>query len=421
MNLTKLPGTEVTKDSRGGVHTVEWELHGLKVTVSKLREQSNGGLLADFDLKLQPLGAMTGVFDYFSRFNLKSGQTKASTAKDLSRVAPPTAEAGETVWRYVIEYATDYVRTAFNEGEAGIQLIDSKASEDTEFRLWPYFQEGQPSIVYGLGDSGKSFFAVLVGFLVATGREHLGMKPQQGNVCYLDYEGDEGTIKNRLRMVAAGFGETTPPFFHYMQMRRPLEDDFDRISAYLMEHSIHFVIIDSAARAVFEAEASGPVNQYFNTLTGLEATTLTIAHVSKTGKESEPFGSFFWHNNARATFRALAQESGSTLTMGLRNYKSNNAPRVSERAFLFTFDEAKVVVSNGDMNAIPGTEDGAPMHRRIVTYLSNNGGPMTANEIALSLQSSPSYIRTVLTRELKGKVQGLPGGRWGLAHHDAQH
>ena len=221
MNLSDLPKTSATPDSRGGVHTVKWKEHGLKVVASKLREQSNGGLLADFDLKLQLDGGMT-PFKYFSRFNLKSGQTKASTSKDLARVAPENVIAGEIVWRYVIEYVSNYVRVAFNKGEAGIQLIDSKASEDTEFRLWPYLQERQPTIVYGLGDSGKSYFACLVGFLIATGREHLGMKPQQGNVAYLDYEGDEGTIKKRLRMVAAGFGETTPPFFHYMQMRRPL-------------------------------------------------------------------------------------------------------------------------------------------------------------------------------------------------------
>ena len=414
MNLSDLPITTPDESSRGGVHIVEWAFHGVKVTVSKLREQSNGGLLADFDLHLQ-VGGGAGAFKYFSRFNLKSGQTKASTARDLARVAPAEVIADDTVWRYVVEFVSNYVRTAFNEGEAGIQLIDSKASEDTEFRLWPYLQESQPTILYGLGDSGKSYFGILAGFLIATGREHLGMKPQQGNVAYLDYEGDEGTIKKRLRMVAAGFGENPPPFFHYMQMRRPLEDDFDRVSAYLMEHCIDFVIIDSAARAVFEAEQSGPCNQYFNTLTGLEATTLTIAHVSKGGKESEPFGSTFWHNNARATFRALAEQSGSTFTMGLRHYKKNNTPRVSERAFQFTFDDNKVIVSKGDMEAIPGTEENAPMHRRILTYLSNNGGPVTANEMAQTLGSTRGYITTVLNRELKSQVVHLPDGRWGLS------
>ena len=56
-------------------------------------------------------------------------------------------------------------------------------------------------MLYGPGDTGKSFFGVLAGYLIATGREHLGMKPQQGNVCYLDYETDEATTKNRLNMI----------------------------------------------------------------------------------------------------------------------------------------------------------------------------------------------------------------------------
>ena len=203
--------TAADEDSRGGVHTVEWKDHDLKVTVSKLREQSNGGLLADFDLHLKPGASMTGPFKYFSRFNLKSGQTKASTARDLARVALADVIADEAVWRYIIEFVSNHVRDEFNKGEEGVELIDSKASENTEFRLWPYLQERQPTILYGPGDSGKSYFAVLAGFLIATGREHLGMKSEQGNVAYLDYEGTEGTVKGRLRRVAAGFGEAYPP------------------------------------------------------------------------------------------------------------------------------------------------------------------------------------------------------------------
>ena len=415
MNLSDLPKTSATPDSRGGVHTVEWKDNGLKATISKLREQSNGGLLADFDLHLKAGGELTGPFKYFSRFNFKSALTKSSTAKDLARVAPEPVIADEAVWRYVIEYASNYVRVAFNEGEAGVQLIDSTASEDTEFRLWPYFQERQPSVVFGDGGSGKSYFCLLAGFLIATGREHLGMKPEPGSVLYLDYENGEGTILGRLRKVAAGFGETTPPFIHYMAMRRPLEDDFDRVSAYLLENCVDFVVVDHGARAVFEAEQSGPVNQYFNALAGLEVSSVTVAHISKAGKESEPFGSSFWHNNARATYRALAQESGDTLNMALRQYKSNNAPRISDRAFQFTFEDTQVVVGQGDLDAIPRTEENVPMHRRIVNYLSNNGGPVTAADLAQTLDSSRGYVATVLNRELKGKVVHLPDGRWGLS------
>ena len=413
MNLSTLPKTPATPDSRGGVHTVKWEEHELKVTVSKLREQSNGGLLADFDLALQPDTQMTDVFKYFSRFNLKSGQTKASTAKDLARVAPSKVIAEESVWRYIVERVCTEVRVAFNKGEEGVELVDSKASTTTTYRLWPYLQEKQPTILYGPGDSGKSFFGILVGYLVATGREHLGMKPRQGNVIYLDYETDEAVTKQRLSMMAVGFGETIPPFFHYMHMRRPLEDDFDRVNTYLMKHSIDFVVIDSAGRAVLEPEAGGPVNQYSNALSGLEATTLTIAHVSKAGKESEPFGSIFWYNNARATYRVFGQQTGSTLAMALRSHKANNGPRVSERAYDFTFQENCVKVTKGNPDAIPALDRNAPMHRKIVTYLENNGGPVTVAHLADTLESTPGYIRTVLNRDLKDEVVHLEDGRWG--------
>ena len=416
----------VEESSRGGVHTLEWKEGDsrLKVTASKLREQSNGDLRADIDMKGfhhtvdDENKRITLQFDYFTRINLKSAPTRATTAKDISRTAPLGYVGGADTWRYVIERTCNYVRRAFNEGEEGVQLIDSKASETTEWRLWPYLQERQPTLLYAPGDSGKSFFAVLAGFLIATGRSHLGMKPEQGNVCYLDYETDEATTKKRLSMVAAGFGEGIPPFFHYMHMRRPLEDDFDRVNAYLMKHSISFVVIDSAARAVLEPEASGPVNQYFNALSGLECTTLTVAHVSKTGKESEPFGSTFWYNDARANYRVLAKQSGSTLTMGLRNWKANNGPRLTDVTYEFAFQQNMVSVGYGDPDAIPGSETNAPMSAQIETYLLNTGA-VKVSDLADALNSSVGYIRTVLNRELKGKVDLFvktprqPGARWG--------
>ena len=416
------------ENSRGGVHTVEWKAHFLKVTVSKLREQSNGGLLADFDLMLQSVwlrdkedpkeGEWSPEFKYFTRFNLKSGPTKASTAKDLASLAPAHFEAEVEVWRHVIEQVCNYVRTSFNKGEEGVELVDSQASETTTYRLWPYLQERQSTVLFGLGDTGKSFLALLFGYLIATGREHLGLKPEQGNVCYLDYETDEATTKKRLSMIAAGFGVDVPPFFHYMHMRRPLEDAFDRVSTYLLKHNIDFVVIDSAARAVLEPENSGPVNQYFNALAGLEATTLTIAHVSKTGKESEPFGSFFWYNDPRAVIRAFGKQSDSMLSLALRNCEANNGPRLSDRAYDFTFQGASVNVTTGDTDALPELDVNPAMHKRIETYLANNGGPVSASHLAKTLDASPGYIRTVLGRELKNKVVSLPDGTWALkAHH----
>ena len=406
-----LKSQTMTPNSRGGVHTCKWEDSSLNVTVSKLREQSNGDLRADFEVKGRPPGAAP-MFTYFSRFNLKSGQTKASTARDIGNVAPVGWIAD---WRYIVERSCNEVRESFNKGEDGIDLIDSTASEDTEYRLFPYFQERQPSILYGPGDSGKSFFGVLAGYLITTGRSDLGMSPEQGNVLYLDYETDEATTRRRLSMIAAGYGQPIPPYFHYMHMRRPLEDDFDRVSAYLMKHSINFVVIDSAARAVLEPESSAPVNQYFNALSGLECTTLTIAHVSKTGKESEPFGSIFWHNGARATYRAMATQSDSILTMALRNYKNNNGRRLEDRALDFTFSQDTVAVGAGDLDAIPGIDDNAPMHRRILNHLQNNGGPVTANDLADTLNAAAGYVRTVLARPpLRDKVVHLDDGRWGV-------
>ena len=102
--------------------------------------------------------------------------------------------------------------------------------------------------------------------------------------------------------------------------------------------------------------------------------------------------------------------------MAIRNYKANNGPRLrDDLAYDFTFQQNAVTVTKGDADAIPGTEKDAPLHRRIVTYLSNNGGPVTANDLAKTFNKSPGYTRTVLSRELKGEVVHLKDGRWGLS------
>ena len=67
---------ECKETSRGGVHTLKWELPELSVSVSKLREQSNGDLRGDFDLR-GDMPLKGARFEYFTRINLKSGQTRA--------------------------------------------------------------------------------------------------------------------------------------------------------------------------------------------------------------------------------------------------------------------------------------------------------------------------------------------------------
>ena len=121
----------------------------------------------------------------------------------------------------------------------------------------------------------------------------------------------------------------------------------------------------------------------FNVVSGFECTTLTVGHVSKTGKEDEPFGSFFWYNDPRGLYRVFGKQTGSVLSIALRNVKANNGPTLREKVYDFTFGDNAIVVSKGDPDAIPALDAKPPMHRQIVTYLQNNGGPVTVAHLAL--------------------------------------
>jgi hypothetical protein len=97
-----------------------------------------------------------------------------------------------------------------------------------------------------------------------------------------------------------------PENFFYRQTFQTLAADIEQINRVVMEKHIELVIIDSAAAAVGEPESAAMTTEYFRALRSLRIATATIAHVSKGGRENEPFGSIFWRNLPRANFRVNA-------------------------------------------------------------------------------------------------------------------
>ena len=63
--------------------------------------------------------------------------------------------------------------------------IDTTA---TTWRLRPFLEEGEPTLLFGPGGSGKSYLAMTMAYLVASGNQHLGLEPAKGGVLYCDYE-----------------------------------------------------------------------------------------------------------------------------------------------------------------------------------------------------------------------------------------
>ena len=407
-----IPAPEI--EASGGLYKLRFDLHTggtVSVTASRVKESSRG-TVTTAELHVKASHFQHPYFEDVFSLNMLSKATKASVSKDLGYSA--SAHLQVDGWRQVIGRTCIEILKEHRKGEPMVELVDYEGPSGYRYRLAPMLPEEQPSLLFGYGDSGKSLLALLAGYLVATGRSEMGLTPEMGNVAYLDYETDKDTVWDRLKMLAAGFGEDIPPFYHYLPMRSPLADDIERVNRCLSEHNISMVIIDSAAPAVGEPEEAGEVSRYFMALRTLKVTSLSVAHMAKTAKESDPFGSVFFTNMARATFRARAEKNGDTTSVHIRNYKRNDGPRLADKAFDFTFSESSLTVKSGDVHGFDHLQ--ATTDKDRVYRLLQGGGAMAAKDIAEELGVSSDTVRTNLQR-LGDRVVKLGDKRnatWGI-------
>jgi hypothetical protein len=238
----------------------------------------------------------------------------------------------------------------------------------------------------------------MMGVTVAIGTPQLGLQPEPGAVLFLDYETDEDTVWERVNMVSAGFDEPIPEGFYYRQMHQTIAADFQQVNQLVMDHNISLVIVDSAAPAVGEPEASQATNEYFRALRSLRCSSLTVAHVSKGGKETEPFGSIFWRNLPRANYRVDAshEPGAQSFAMQIKHTKSNNGKRLQDRAYQLTFENDVVRFTFADIAAVPEFAEGMTLGQRISAVLKN--GALSVKEIAEMLEANENSVKTTLNR-----------------------
>ena len=301
-------------------------------------------------------------------------------------------------WLDLLEQACVLVLRKFREGVPAIRLADMPQPEGLEFRLFPFIQERQATLIVGDGDTGKSYLAILMSVLVASNTTYLDMEPEPGNVLYLDYETDEATLWHRVNMVSAGLEIPIPDGVFYRQMSQTVAADFDQINKIVIDHDISLTIVDSAAPASAEPEKSEFAIAYFNALRALKVSTLTIAHVSKEERENRPFGSIFWRNMPRALFRvnAVHDPGASSFTMGIKHTKSNNGRRIKDRAFQIDFTDDDVTFSATSVMDVPELAKGISLNQRLSAALQHGG--KTVKELAEILETSESAVRGTLNR-----------------------
>jgi RecA-family ATPase len=165
--------------------------------------------------------------------------------------------------------------------------------------------EGEPTLIYADGDTGKSLVALAPAVVVHSGRAlPFGLTPARAvPAAYLDWETSRDTLEARLALIAAGLG-IDPPAVLYKRMTRPLFDETAVLAAEFARRGIGFVVIDSKMFAVAGGEGAAfhePITAFYNALRLFApAASLVLNHVTnadaRLGGPARPFGGAFAFN-----------------------------------------------------------------------------------------------------------------------------
>ena len=392
-----------TLTSNGSLYQLRWADEQVIMTLDRFAEDSKYNVSCEVQID----NTMPGLPRHIhggTRLNITSAESRRRLAKHLNDDVIPKN------WVAILEQASMKVLEQWRKGSPIIEMSEHKKADRLAMRVMPILQERQATLIFGEGDSLKSFFAAYLAVLVRSGLTHAGLTPEPGNVLYLDYETDEDTTLQRFEMISTGLGIDVPGGLYYRYMHQPLAADAHQVSRLVMEYAIEFLVVDSAAPAVVEPESAVATTEYFKTLRSLRVTSLTIAHVTKATKDEYPFGSSFFRNLPRSNFRVRASRELEHVVIGLKHTKSNNGRRIPDMGFQFEFDgDNRVVIEPAQVRDVPELAQGLPLRERINGLLLR--GPRSVEHLAEELEQTEGNVRTTLNRN-KASFVRTPTGLW---------
>lgn len=408
-------GPRVTLEGDEGVLT--WAETEVEIRMIGAREHSEG-VTAECAVRLR------GVDVHWGRLNLASTSAREQLVKKLGLVEPGVA------WREYLELACRRVADHVRTGEPLVALCPAPrpaAQRDLVAGVLPI---GETSVLYGDGDAGKGWLALLMAVAVTTGTAlpHLRPTRRVARVLYLDWESSRMDLEARLDGLCRGLRLTLPPgAILYRPMSRALADEAPRLRADVAREGVEFVIVDSFGPACgAEPESADATIRAMNALRSFEGTTrLVVAHVSKLAADqpkgaTRPYGSVFVRNLARSAWEVRrADDVLDDLVTAAYHRKHNAGRRSAAFALRFAFDAAAgtVAVHSSPLGDTPDLLARAPLAARILAALTT--GADTVEALAERLEAKLTSVRKTCERlAVKGLLVQVGDARpykWGLA------
>lgn len=339
-----------------------------------------------------------------ARLNLLSLSGRESFRRQLDEMF------GKREWTPRLNRACRLVRETYQreDNTRDLALVEPR-SQELFYRVAPLFPDAQHAVLFGDGSAGKSYLMYWIALMVATGQvEAFSCLPQR--VYWLDYETDAETARYRIDRLLAGLGlGWQPGLIDYRHAEgRPLFDIAEQLAYRVRERDVGLLVIDhGAAACAGEPEKAESALRYFNALSAIPCTTVTICHVSQeTARNSaqlRPFGSAFWHNFPRITWNVQKQqeEGGSVMHLGLFNRKpASDAPPQSALGIRIEFEEGggPVRIEREDVRETPELDRARSLPSQVYDALRT---PMTPKGICTELgygESMAEQVRDTLHR-----------------------
>ena len=381
---------------RAGIYELAWPQLNVTAKVERIKESSDHEVKAEVALvSTRPTSA--GHLRA-GRLNLTSPSARNTFARSLA------ARDSEVDWDKVMEQLCITILSEWREGTPAVLLTgQSDVQASVKWLVEPIIQLNNPTLIYGPGSTGKSWFGQYLAVLADEGLNAGGLGVEPATVLYLDWETDQDELDSRVTMLRKGLGLEGPSSIWYKHMTSGLASDIETIRGLCATNNVQFVVIDSVGSACMgEPESAEVVLRAFGALRSLGVSSLCIDH---TNKEGSLFGSVYKYNASRQVFECKKDQQldDDKLVFGLFHKKANNSKLLKPIGYELGFADSAITITRQDVR-----DTALEAHMRVADRIQNllNGKPggMTVQDISEELEKTESHIRKELS---DGKKRGV--------------
>lgn len=363
-----------------------WPDSPIKITISRLRDRAGWGPVGELLVAVHEEAGQRILI-----------QQQLPLLGDKSPVARVLATRWLAPWDTLLEQVAILTVREWRRG-APVESLTPREETPTPLVLAPLLYAGNATVLYGPGDSAKSFLALYLACLLQNGcsREPLCCSPESWQTLYLDWEMTVEDARWRVRLLQAG----EPVLAQAPDYRRcvaPLADEVAVLQRLLRERLYDVLIVDSLAmaagrRELYEAESA---IRFFSALRALQTTSLILAHTAKGSDEQERtiYGSVFFFNLARSVWEV--RRSGDMI--GLFHRKNNLGPLHAPLGYRVEIDDQRATWTPCSPLEDPVLEAYCPLPDRLTRLLTQEPG-LTVEQLAELVDRPVPQVQAVLRR-----------------------